>query len=58
MNPDSFLALGGPLDELLAALEQPELAAARAHGESMSTDAVVDYMFEQAAELTPEPARP
>ena len=33
MNPDAFLALGGPLDELLAALEQPELAAARAHGE-------------------------
>ena len=58
MNPDGFLALGGPLDELLAALEQPELAAARAHGESMSTDAVLDYMFEQAAELIPEPARP
>ena len=58
MNPDSFLALGGPLDELLAALEQPELAAARAHGESMSTDAVLDYMFEHAAELTSEPARP
>jgi predicted ATPase/class 3 adenylate cyclase len=58
MNPDSFLALGGPLDELLAALEQPELAAARAHGESMSTDAVLDYIFEHAAELTSEPARP
>ncbi len=58
MNPDSFLALGGPLDELLAALEQPELAAARAHGESMSTDAVLDYMFEHAAELISEPARP
>ena len=58
MNPDFFLALGGPLDELLAALEQPELAAARAHGESMSTDAVLDYIFEHAAELTSEPARP
>ena len=58
MNPDAFLALGGPLDELLAALEQPELAAARAHGETMSTDAVLDYMFEHAAELTSEPARP
>ena len=45
-------------EELLAALDQPELAAARAHGESMSTDAVLDYMFEQAAELIPEPARP
>ena len=58
MNPDVFLALGGPLDELLAALEQPELAAARAHGESMSTDAILDYMFEHAAELISEPARP
>ena len=58
MNPDSFLALGGPLDELLAALERPELDAARAHGESMSTEAVLDYMFEHAAELTSEPARP
>ena len=47
-----------PTEELLAALDQPELAAARAHGESMSTDAVLDYMFEQAAELTSEPARP
>jgi predicted ATPase/class 3 adenylate cyclase len=58
MNPDVFLALGGPLDELLTTLAQPELAAARAHGESMSTDAVLDYMFEHAAELTSEPARP
>ena len=58
MNPDSFLALGGPLDELLAALEDPELAAARAHGESMSTDAVLNYIYERAAELISEPARP
>jgi hypothetical protein len=58
MNPDVFLALGGPLDELLAGLERPELEAAREHGESMSTDAVVDYIVEQAAELIPEPARP
>jgi hypothetical protein len=58
MNPDVFLALGGPLDELFAALEQPELAAARARGESMSTDAVLDYTFEHAADLVAEPARP
>jgi predicted ATPase/class 3 adenylate cyclase len=58
MNPDSFLALGGPLDELFAALEQPELAAARAHGEAMSTDAVVDYVFAQAAVLASKPVRP
>ena len=58
MNPDTFIALGGPLDELFAALEQPELAAARAHGEAMSTDAVVDFMFEQAAVLASEPVRP
>jgi predicted ATPase/class 3 adenylate cyclase len=58
MNPDTFLALGGPLDELFAALEQPELAAARAHGEAMSTDAVLDYLFEQAKVLAAEPARP
>ena len=54
---DIFVALGGPLDELLAALEQPELAAARAHGEAMSTDAVIDFMLTHAAELTAEPAR-
>ena len=58
MNPDAFLAMGGPLDELIAALERPELAAARAHGETMSTDAVLEYMFEHAAELISEPARP
>ena len=58
MNPDVFLAMGGPLDELLAALDQPELAAARAHGESMSTDAILDYVFEHAADLISEPARP
>jgi hypothetical protein len=58
MNPDTFLALGGPLDELFAALEQPNLAAAREHGEAMSTEAVLDYMFEQAKVLSAEPARP
>ena len=57
MNPDSFLALGGPLDELFAALEQPALASARARGEAMSTDAVIDFMVEHAADLTSEPTR-
>ena len=56
MNPDAFLALGGPLDELFALLEQPELAAAKARGEAMSTDAVIDYMLANAADLTSEPA--
>jgi hypothetical protein len=52
------MALGGPLEELFAVLEQPELAAAKAHGEAMSTDAVVEYMLEHANDLAPEPARP
>jgi predicted ATPase/class 3 adenylate cyclase len=58
MNPDTFLALGGPLDTLFAALDQAELAAARERGESMSTDAAIDFMLAHAAELTSEPARP
>jgi predicted ATPase/class 3 adenylate cyclase len=58
MNPDTFMALGGPLEELFAVLEQPELAAAKAHGEAMSTDAVVEYMLEHANDLAPEPLRP
>ena len=58
IDPDALMGLGEPTQELLAALDQPEPAAARAHGESMSTDAVLDYVFEQAAELIPEPARP
>jgi tetratricopeptide (TPR) repeat protein len=58
LDPDQFLGLGGPADDLLAAMIEPELQAAHAHGEAMTTDAVLEYLFEQAARLTPEPPRP
>ena len=59
LDPDQFLGLGGPTDDLLAmALAEPKLHAAQAHGEAMTTDAVLEYLFEKAAALAPEPLRP
>ena len=58
LDAAQFLGLGGPTDDLVAVLAEPKLHAAHAHGEAMTTDAVLEYLFEQAAALAPEPLRP
>jgi predicted ATPase/class 3 adenylate cyclase len=52
MDPDLYMGLAGSTEELLAVLDRPEFQAARARGEAMSTDAVVAYIFDEAAELS------
>jgi predicted ATPase/class 3 adenylate cyclase len=51
MDPDLYMGLAGSTEELLAVLDRPEFQAARARGEAMSTDAVMAYLFDEAAEL-------
>jgi predicted ATPase/class 3 adenylate cyclase len=52
MDPDLYMGLAGSTEELLAVLDRPEFQAARARGEAMSTDAVMAFLFDEAAELS------
>lgn len=52
MDPDLYMGLAGSTEDLLAVVDRPEFQAARERGEAMSTDAVMTYLFDEAAELS------